>query len=542
MSGSKRQSLVSICSMPLLLCLPLLLTFLYDLCVHTGDLASGPAMRLAISEKLLSGQMPYVQFFSLDTPWLLYLSCLPARVNEILAGMHLMQPLVPMLKILFFLLTLAALLLSLGMLARRVREDPADAELPVLLFSLPLAMVLGNYFVRFQLGEAQHLFAIFLLPYLLARWLSYRDQKSVSESSAASICAGSLCAVFTTGDLLFYFVIALMEMALALAYGKVVRDRALGAFVLFTLLLWGSAFFWTKEVQEAFTRWIVPLRFAKLLVYDDALSSINCAPDNRFSLCFFALTTVLAVLLKDKIKLLGLLAALSALGIFAYAIECEGFSSGLVLANFVCVIVLVISLIFLVWKGGERAGIAKNVVVIALFAVSLSASYFFFQKSQSAIDNALGLPVNIRKNGLPDLQEILNSMSAAGDNVLILCDFANASYPSLIYYDRKQYGFCTYGKPIHLFRLLAQAGRLSPALQEYQKLTQEKLQADIESGKAKVVFVHANHEIEDIALDGLMRALDSRYMLAGRAYYYNQRVEPRESAGGNLPFDYYVLR
>lgn len=522
--------------------MPVLLTFLYDLCVHTGDLASGPAMRLAISEKILSGQLPYVQFFSLDTPWLLYLSCLPARVNEILAGMHLMQPLVPMTKIIFFLLTLVSLLLSLCMLARRVRENPADAELRLLLYSLPLAILLGNYFVRFQLGEAQHLFAIFLLPYLLARWLSYRDEKSAAESPVVLICAGILCALFTSGDFLFYIVIAMTELALALAFGKVVGDRALGAFALLTVILWGTAFFWPKEVQEAFTRWIVPLRFAKLLAYDEALSSINCAPDNRFTLCFFALTTVLAVLLKDKVKLLGLLAALSALGIFAYALECEGFSSGLVLANFICVLVLVVSLLYLVLKGFESAGLAKNIPAVILLTVSLSASYFFFQKSQSAIDTALGLPVNIRKNGLPDLQEILNSMSAAGDNVLVLCDFANASYPSLIYYDRKQYGFCTYGKPIHLFRLLAQTGRLSPALQEYQKLIREKLQADIESGKAKVIFVHANHEIEDIALDGLMRSLDSRYMLAGRAYYYNQRVEPRESAGGNLPFDYYVLR
>lgn len=528
--------------MPLLICAPLLLSFLYDLSVRTGDLASGPAMRLALSEKILGGQLPYTQFFSLDTPWLLYLSCLPVKLNEILAGMHMMQPLVPMTKLIFFLLIVVSLLLTLLLLALRLREQPTNAELRPLLYGLPVALVAGSYFVRFQLGEAQHLFAIFLLPYLLARWLSYTSDGNAKSNNTTAIVVGALCALFASADLLFYFIILLIEAALALAYRRFVGDKSLTSLVIATLILWSTIFLLPPSVQVAFAKWILPLRFAKLLVYDDALSSVNCAPDNRFALCLFAVTTVLGVLLKDRLSLLAPLVVLAVLGVFTYAIECEGFSSGLILANFACLITLALSFIYLLSKVFEKVKISKKVLVLSLFLLSLSASYLFFQRSGSAIDTALGLPVNIRKNGLPDLQEILNSMSVPGDNVLVLCDFANASYPSLVYYDRKQYGFVSYARPLHLFRLLSGAGRLGPALNEYQKLTREKLLTDIESSRAKIIFVHVNHVAEDIALDGLMAALESRYMLAGRAYYYNQRVEPRESAGGNLPFDYYVLR
>lgn len=541
MSGSKPQSLVSICSMPLLICAPLLLSFLYDLSLRTGDLASGPAMRLALSEKILGGQLPYTQFFSLDTPWLLYLSCLPVKLNEILAGMHMMQPLVPMTKLIIFFLIVVSLLLTLLLLAGRVREQPTNAELRPLLYGLPLALVAGSYFVRFQLGEAQHLFAIFLLPYLIARWLSYTSDANSKSNNTAAMVVGALCALFGSADLLFYFIILLLEAALALTYQRFVGDKFLSSYVITTLLLWATLFLLPPSVQVAFTKWILPLRFAKLLVYDDALSSVNCAPDNRFALCLFAISTVCGMLLKDRLSLLAPLVMLAILGVFTYAIECEGFSSGLILANFACSITLALSFIYLLFIVSEKVK-SRKVLLLSLFLLSLSASFLFFQKSGSAIDTALGLPVNIRKNGLPDLQEILNTMSAPGDNVLILSDFANASYPSLVYYDRKQYGFVSYARPLHLFRLLAGAGRLSPTLKEYQKLTREKLLADIESSRAKIIFVHVNHVAEDIALDGLMAALDSRYMLAGRAYYYNQRVEPRESAGGNLPFDYYVLR
>lgn len=392
--------------MPLLICAPLLLCLLYDLCVRTGDLASGPALRLALSEKILGGQLPYTQFFSLDTPWLLYLSCLPVKLNEILAGMHMMQPLVPMTKLIFFLLIVVSLLLTLWLLAGKLREQPTMAELRPLFYGLPLALVAGSYFVRFQLGEAQHLFAIFLLPYLIARWLSYTGDASSKSNSTAAIVVGSLCALFGSADLLFYFIILLIEGALALAWKRFVGDKSFGSFVITTLLLWATIFLLPPSVQVAFFKWILPLRFAKLLVYDDALSSVNCAPDNRFALCLFAVTTVCGILLKDRLSLLAPLVVLAVLGVFTYAIECEGFSSGLILANFACLITLALAFIYLLFIISEKAK-SRKVLLLSLFFLSLSASYLFFQKSGSAIDMALGLPVNIRKNGLPDLQEIL---------------------------------------------------------------------------------------------------------------------------------------
>ncbi|MBK7837426.1 MAG: hypothetical protein IPJ49_07035 [Candidatus Obscuribacter sp.] len=252
-----------------LVALPLLITMACDVLSRSFDLSSGLAMRLAEAQRMATGQLPYLDFFSLDSNFALYLSGLPLALNQFLyKSFHLFVPLTLLAKSLILSLLVLSLLVSLLILRKSANGD--------LYRYFAICFLLGNYLVRFEFGELQHLFLLFALPFMLARWLNYQSIPVKSWLMVLSALM-ALCGVLL--DPYFLLTWLVFELVLTLYFGRCAYVSALvfGALALFGTLvpLFGS------KVMVAYQGWILPLRLAKLAVFDPALLRPGCVPDRR---------------------------------------------------------------------------------------------------------------------------------------------------------------------------------------------------------------------------------------------------------------------
>ncbi|MBK9770388.1 MAG: hypothetical protein IPP57_06105 [Candidatus Obscuribacter sp.] len=505
-----------------LVALPLLITMACDVLSRSFDLSSGLAMRLAEAQRMATGQLPYLDFFSLESNFALYLSGLPLAFNQFLyKSFHLFVPLTFLAKSLILSLLVLSLLVSLLILRKSANGD--------LYRYFAICFLLGNYLVRFEFGELQHLFLLFALPFMLARWLTYQSMPVKSWLMVLSAFM-ALCGVLL--DPYFLLTWLVFELVLTLYYGRCAYASALvfGALALFGTLmpLFGS------KVMVAYQGWILPLRLAKLAVFDPALLRPGCVPDRRDVILLGVFALMLLFLRIKKQSYLVVPAVLLLMGFGQYILECEGLSLTLTW-TMACAAFIVLAVLLDTFKSNTRA------LTVVSLVVSLAGSLLLYQNSVRQIDAALAAPVDYIKEGLPDIAQVIDIYSKPSDQVLILSDFAGATYPLLNNYDRNQAGYMTYGKPLHLLRMLTEKNKLSPALVQYKKYVESKFTQDLLQGKQTLLIVHLNHELEDmLAIPEVAAIFERNYDLLYKCYFYTNRREPKEMAGLFYPFYVYM--
>jgi hypothetical protein len=527
-------------SLYLLVALPILLLVFYDWLASTGDLSAFPAMRLCLASRLESGVSPYSGFFTFDSPLTLYLGALPAFASKAFIAMGLPLTVVSSFKVLLGLLICLSLSACISIVygARKLEgelplQQSEGTSLSATCAALAPAFLLSQYLVRFQWGDEQHLFLLFFCPYLFMRWLScagirYSGFLSFISAFFAGLAAGL--------DIVFLPLVLGHEILVQWRTKKVSFDSAcLGLVVGFLLSL--ALFAFLPEVaKERFLQFVLPLRVMKLGLFDDAMTNISCAPDLRYQLIFFAVAMLVGLLSLRKNILLAPFIYLACAGLILYAAEMRGLSSDLVITLFASGMTLIISGFTYV-----RILLHKPMAVTIISVILFFASGSLFISSRRAIDDSLSLPAVLRRNADPDLAEVLSNETKPGQQVLIVSHFPEAAYPSLLYYDRKQAGYLTYGEPLHLLLSLRTNAPTRVFAENGVKFLAEMIRKDLESDKIKLMLIHLNHEVEDLKTIGLAYFLDVKYTEFGKAYYYTRNRVPKESNGLRLPFIIYRL-
>lgn len=520
----------------LLIGLPVFLVFLFDLLTSTGDISPWPAMRLSLFERLRSGALPYSDFFSFDTPVALFFGILPAAFHQLLACLGCMQPLVLIFKLCVFLAVVLSLVASLAILCfiMEKTQGTETLELTPLVHGFSFSFMVANYLVRFQFGDLQHLFCLALLPYLFLRGGSYMG---VCFPAPISFFSGFVAALAASLDLLFVPVFVVCELVLAAVNGKLRLDEAILGVLLGFCLATGGLFILPEPARTAFFQICSPLRLAKLLILDEILAFVKCAPDLRFHLILFGISLLTGFLSLSRSKLVAPLIIMMVMGLLLFAVEAEGFSSELVVLIFTSVFVLGLTLF-----QGLSALSSRKLFLTASILFSCLISWGLYTVHHQALDQALSVSAELRRNGAPDLGEVLDQNSRIGDNVLVVSDFPSAIYPTLLYYDRRQYGYLTTSKPLHLYRVLRQIGPTNMVINNACETIISKVRRDLDSGKIALLLVHKSHEEEDMRCLGLAFYLDNRFAISGDAYYYSRARAPREAVGYLFPFHVYLPR
>ncbi len=534
MKATDKNSSAGLKAGSLLIGLPVFLVFLFDLLSSTGDIAPWPAMRLSLFERFRSGALPYSDFFSFDTPVALFFGTLPAAFHQLLAGLGWMQPLVLIFKLSVFLAVVLSLVASLGILCFTMdkAQEEKKLELTPLVLGFSFSFLVANYLVRFQFGDLQHLFCLALLPYLFLRAGTYMG---VRFPSFISFLLGFVAALAASLDLLFVPVFVICELVLSAVNGKLRFDKTILGVTLGFCLAAGALFVLPEPARAAFFQICSPLRFAKLLILDEILAFVKCAPDLRFYLILFGISLVSGFLSLSRSRLVAPLIILMIMGLLLFSVEAEGFSSELVVLIFTSAFVLGLNVF-----QGLSAFSRSKLHLTASILVSCLISWGLYAVHHQALDQALSVSSELRRNGAPDLGEVLDQNSRIGDNVLVVSDFPSAIYPTLLYYDRRQYGYLTTSKPLHLYRVLRQIGPTNMVINNACETIISKVRRDLDSGKIALLLVHKSPEEEDMRCLGLAFYLDNRFVNSGSAYYYSRARAPREAVGYLFPFHVYL--
>lgn len=177
-----------------LACLPLVLA-LVDRLRHRLDMHPDCAMYLQCGQMLLAGKIPYVDFYDVNPPLIMYFNAIPAGLAALFQ-----QDLMLSFWIFIWMLAAITTLWSAGILFRA-----ADAQQWQYLGPLLIAISLIMLTVK-EIGQREHLFVMFYLPFFLLRWWRFR---SGNLNKAEAILAGILTGI---GIALkpFFFLLALL--------------------------------------------------------------------------------------------------------------------------------------------------------------------------------------------------------------------------------------------------------------------------------------------------------------------------------------------
>src|SRR3990167_6897244 len=133
------------------------------ICAHPLMIAPEVALNLEAAKLIALGKIPYVDFFCLSSPLMLYGNLVPLLFAQILGiPPSLASNLLAWSLSLVSVLSCAAILLP-----RRYHRE--WHYFPPLI----VAYALSNVLMLFQLGQREHLTMLVFMPYFLIRWLRW---------------------------------------------------------------------------------------------------------------------------------------------------------------------------------------------------------------------------------------------------------------------------------------------------------------------------------------------------------------------------------
>lgn len=143
---------------------------------------------LAMGRSLLGGAVPYVDFFEINFPLIMYLSIIPVVIADLLA----VNP-VPVSVIMVYALVLGAAGVSRFLLARYVA--PFGRPLASIV-TLGFALHTVSVYLLYEYGQREHIFILLYFPWFLLRWIRWRDTGSVQPvHPALAVMLGVLAGI-----------------------------------------------------------------------------------------------------------------------------------------------------------------------------------------------------------------------------------------------------------------------------------------------------------------------------------------------------------
>jgi hypothetical protein len=164
----------------ILLSVILLALALFDRLRHQLDMHPDCAMYLQCGQMLLSGKIPYVDFYDVNPPLIMYLSVIPAGLAA-----WLRQDVMLSFWLFIWCLTIISTIWSASIFWRA-----ADAQQWKYLGPLLVAIALLPLTVK-DIGQREHIFVMFYLPFFCLRWWRWRGGRPPGiEASLLGVLTG----------------------------------------------------------------------------------------------------------------------------------------------------------------------------------------------------------------------------------------------------------------------------------------------------------------------------------------------------------------
>ena len=519
---------------------------LYDLILFRNDISSWLAMRISGVQLLLKEQKLYVDFWDWTQP--IVFDCMrgPLALRQLLEQQGLFLPVDLFSHVLIWFTVLCSCLLtglvfSRAMLALEAENDSSvkdsvvKGELRQLIVPLMFSTALTALIIRFDFGDLPLFLVLALAPWSLLRWLAYRG---VSLSPWLAMPVGALAGVAACFDLPFIFFFIAVELALAMEKGSLRPLLSLDTLAL-TLVL-GLNLIHLNQLDEpsytAFWKWTMALKLANYQIYDGSLYGPDSCPDRRDILYGMALSLGLAFILGKKNSFFLPAVTILLAGFSLFVLEKQGLSRDLIPAVFASTLCLTMALVLALRDAAARLlpqselKSLAQIKVAALLLGALAATATFAYCLNFDRDRMHEYVAHHSEQGYDDLLTVYNNSKVWKAPVMVICDYPQAAYPSLLNLGAEPAGYLLWSRPLRLFDWLSHHQLLSPQLKEFYAYVCQKLNTELKSGNANLIIVESM-ENDMLAHAGLMPSLEARYKKGDECRYYSYNRQPREFVG-----------
>lgn len=547
------------------------------ICAHPLMIAPEVALNLEAAKLIALGKIPYVDFFCLSSPLLLYGSLVPMLLAQTLG-----IPSILACNLLAWSLALASVLSCAAILLPR-RHHREWHCFP--LFIVALAQV--NVLMLFQLGQSEHFTMLVFMPYFLIRWLRWNGHKvSRREAIASGVFAGLGFCLWQG----FFYIAAVLEVFWLLSLRKIRPLLALEvrACICAASICLLTALSLPDAARNKYISLVFPMLYLGYQCHDWSIYGNGSVPDRR-DIFYVAIAAILFVLpFIRRTSLAAPLVVMFLVGFGLYLSQLKGLSHSAIPMIFAIALLLSIDLAIAgvtarrilrigrtgcvgsgLWMqlfGGKVALIAYAVGVLLLAG-------FFLKHQESKIDRGLPLASEVVSEMIPDMlsednlgrglgrtsssydgQGSMKSSQPANcaswlakysrehDEVLFLTDSLAAGYPLMLQMKRQPSGYLLQSDCLVELEACERESLQPKSFQSYAGSLYPLIERDIASRRAKMIFV------QDVTVGDLLKkhkvaeTLLKYYELRGRARLKGANAEPVEHAGFNYNIDVFLPR
>lgn len=518
----------------ILSCLGIYAVVIAFLARNPALIAGEPSLYLDCAKLVLLGQRPYTDFLLIDWSAPIAAFVVPAMLANATPA------LAPLICNLFSLAVsmLSTILCCILLLPHRHHREWQSFHF------LITALAGSNVILVFQLGQPQYLTFVFLVPYIIVRWLNYQGVRSNRIAATAS-GLGAACGLSLNP--LTILIPLFLEAHWATRAGSVSRlfSYETVACAVSFIICFGSLLFLGPDQLNNFTTIVHPTMMWNTQPLDYSTIERAAAPDRRDLLLIGCVLSFFGLVLARQSTLLPPFAMVFLCGLLIAVIEQQGLSRQyiLMLASSTLSIGLMLAILYQ-WIR-TTYGTAKPLVTLMskrvnltlwLIAPAIASGIYMASlerrpmlESWQAVDGTLKESAGIRS--------LVEQYSSAGEPVLFLQKRTFPGFPLIVQTQR------SVGS-----RLLDPGCILTLAdspLSENQAVTTKlcsMLAEDIVGKRPALIFVEEGSMQQKLETTGVAKLIKQNYAHVGSWCVNSANIEPLEYFGTRQPVKAYIRK
>lgn len=403
-----------------------LLTFAIIIAIRPFNITHDCGLLLHAAQRMLDGNVPYVDFLEQNPPLIYYLFAIPVWGARTIGA----NP-IPAYLGMFWLLIVASTLS-----VRRLLAMASDVLSPLTRGLMLLSFVVASECTLLapDFGQREHGFAIAFVPLLVLRWLAYRedaaDVPAVKASTIFRILIG-LCAGVGVA-LKHHFVL----MWIGIEFACVVRDRrwrkliapeTLAAGSVLVVYLVHFAFLPTAMRDAFFGRW-VPFILAHYWVYEQPISAAHVAFVGGVVVLYGGAAWVAwrsTRRTKGVAALTTMFALFTLFAIASFVVQRKDFSYHLIPIYFGALPCVALWVGTQAWQSAAATGMRLRWCVAGIVLGTIPSA---------AIEVALSWTIGRQRDAPTAIWREILDRSQAGDSLLFISTNVGDGYPELVKY------------------------------------------------------------------------------------------------------------
>jgi hypothetical protein len=507
---------------------------LASLMVRVDGFPAEVSVRIECARLMLSGKIPYIDFFVLDAPWILLIQLAPAKVAQLL---HLTGYNLARCTLVFeWIVSVASLTLTSMLILRRPHlRDSLTCR------SLLLTFAFLNIAATYQFGQTEHYLMLGFVPYAIARWLEYAGRRLRPWENISCGITGGAAAILDPlfGAAFIAWELFLMAQFMRLAVKPFgVMPTAILTATLMTVLLWLAQ----PAMMHNYADFILPLQNADRLIFDMRLYGYVSVPDMRPAIYLLIVATVLVQAIPRRSSLTAPLLVLGWIGLAYFVTECKGYSFQILPTFWVTAFALSIMLTSMlsdlyraIRKNGLTtrfkisAGLRPAWLVIALIAASTVCALYVQNREMNLADTASQRLRGFEFTDIPDISDEIKVRTVEGDGVLVMNNCTAPAYPTITLQNRKPGSRLMWGFPFPILERMRFDMRVNQTERErLEKFYYSILKEDLSNNPPALITVQDGTTEEGLRRMEIMKLIDAHYTVETEANFFSDNLAPKE--------------